>query len=596
MRSQVISCQGKYKWTLARGALYDGRQLELNWLKFLPDGVGTKYNRARLVAGAKEFLLVRLERPVRKWRSDISAVTFAGWFTQLRGFVRWMVANNIWQFGELAPDHVISFLKSRKARHGNAPPSRVWIEGYMSLFDDMWAHRHAYVGPIRFNPRESEDEVWVECRVREGKPWRAIEELAALALLVDSLQWIRTHGEFFVDASRRIFEVQSKWVGLSRYQQKRLSTALFASICADPRFEEISAKCGASKTGAGLAHAFTCTTGAAINVLLFTIGQRVSELMRLDTGCLLRETTANGVPISYIKGIAAKKSGLERMWVAGDPVPEVIEWLEDLYAPARAESGLGALFVKRTSGSAIPLPGRKLGRMSVASPVTAMRAFARAPFRSARPEIKGLHPHAARKTFAAFVVSRDKTALEALSLHFGHAYRAFTDGAYAGNLELQQLLSEADRRELGRALSDLLSSSRLAGRAAESVRQFKRSPIRFRGKLFLQRTVDDLIARGVRLAPCNWGYCLYSQSLSACGGDEGGPNDLRRSPEVCAGCANFVVSDAHAAWWNARVKSDEDFLKHPGLPEQTRVLVLGRLDKSRQVLRDLISTAKQRGA
>lgn len=598
MRAQLLIDKGKYKWKLRPDALHEGQPAELNWQHLLPPGVGKKYERSRLIASSKAFMLIKIEQPIRKWRSDLAASTVMNWYTLLRVLVQWMVNEGTWSFSALTDDKITAFLTSRESRHSIGPPSRRYIQSYIDLFEDLWTFRKSYLGAIRINVQEFEDEIWAECQARDARPWRAIDEDSALALVFDSLEWIRDYGPFVVETVQRIYTEQGKWVGLSTHQKKKRSTDLFASISASPLYEEMSRKCGAAKSGAGIARVFTCTVGAAMNVLLFTVGQRVSELLRLDKGCVQHKTSPDGVVISYIYGIAAKKGGLDRLWVAGEPVPEVVAWLEEVYKLARSATGLEALFISRTSGSSIPLPGRKLRRMTTASPVTAMRAFANSPFRKARPPIKNLHPHAARKTFAAFVVCRDKTALQALSLHFGHAFRAFTDGAYAGNLELQKLLSEANRQELDRALCELLSSTSLAGRAAKPVKQYmnESSGTRFRGKLLLRRTVDKLIAEGVRLAPCNWGYCLYSQPLSACGGTHNSPNELTRSPEVCSGCANFVVSDAHAAWWNERTKNDEEFLKQEGLPAQTQGVVEQRLEKSKAILRDLVLARKSRSA
>jgi hypothetical protein len=594
MRTGIITYEGRHKWVLRTDELYEGQAVELDWMNFLPEGIGSRYKRARIISSSKEFLKLKIERPLRKWRGELSAGTVVGWFRMIRVLVRWMIANDIWQFCDLTSDNVMAFLKSRRARHSDELPAKTIIVSYIYLIEDLWTLRHSYSAAIRLNVRELEDDIWLECRVRDARPWSAVDEEAALALIFDSLTWIQMYGEFFIETANEIFSEQSKWVGLCVGEKKKRSTKLFATICSNPVFDEISKKCGSAKNGPGLAHAFTCTIGAAINVLLFTVGQRVSELLRLDEGCLMTTTSPEGVLVSYVQGIAAKKGGLVRTWVAGEPVPEVITWLERLYKLARDATGIRALFVTRTNGASIPLPGRRLRRMSPESPVTAMRAFAGAPFRTNRLPIAGLHPHAARKTFAVFVVSRDKTALEALSLHFGHAFRGFTDGAYAGNLELQRLLSEADRRELGRALNELLTSARLAGRAAKSVEQFRGDGVRFRGKLFLQKTIDDLIAKGVRLAPCNWGYCLYSEPLSACGGDHVGPNELRRSPEVCSGCANFVVSSTHTAWWNERAKSDEKFLQQRGVSVQARQIVEQRMTKSREILRQLVSAERRK--
>lgn len=590
MQDDLIFYQGRFKWKLRTSDLYEGEEIEINWTSFLPKHGGTKYERSRLIVGSKKFLLLRIERPLRKWRSGLSAATVANWYIHLRTLIRWMTEREIWQFCELTNDDLIDFLKSRKARHSDGAPTKAVLEVYINLFKDLWDLRHGYPAAFRVNISEVEDEIWQKCQSRDPKPWLAMDEEFALALIFDALEWIRAYGQFFIEAARRIYSEQKTWVGISGGQKTKLSRKLFADICAQPLYSEISTKAGCDLDGRGFARAITVTIGAAINILLFTVGQRVSELLRLDEGCVDLRYDDYEQPISYICGIAAKKNGLPREWVAGDPIPEIVRWIEDLHAHARKTAGLQALFITRTQGSSVPLPGRKLRRMSTASPVTAMRAFANCPFRANRPKGNRLHPHAARKTFTAFVVRRDKTALESLSLHFGHSYRAFTDGAYASNLDLQKLLVQADREELGRALTELLVSPHLAGRASSSVENYREHGVRFRGKLTLQRNVDELISKGIQIAPCNWGYCLYSQPMSACGGDKNGPNELRRSPDVCAGCANFVVSNKHAAWWNSRAEAEESFLNNEFMPLQTREIIEKRLEKSRQILRELLQT------
>lgn len=591
MINQVVVEASKNKWRLRNSELYEGQLIELDWIGFLPDGHGTSYQRRRLISSAKSFLKSRIERPFRKWRAELASTTVVGWFVTLRVIVNWMVENHLWTFAELTEEHIISFFKSRKGRGGVGLPARLHLETYVRVFEDLWTLRHLYCSSIEVNVSEFEDDIFAECRSRDKRPWRAIDEQAALDLVFDATRWLDQYGEFMVEQSHRIYEEQRRWVGISHGRRRKLSPELYSRICAEPIFDEISQKLGVAKTGAGLAQAFSCTLGAVMCLLLFTVGFRVSELLRLDVDCLQQRVGNDGQPTTYLRGVAAKKGGRFREWVVAEPISSVIKFVIRLFELARPTAGSNALFLTRTSGAAIPLPGRKLRRMSTATPITLMRAFARAPFRGDLLDVSKLHPHAARKTFAAFVVSRDKTALEALSLHFGHVYKAFTDGAYAGNLDLQRLLSGEDRRALGDALGELLSSRHLAGRAAGVVTNFREKTIRFKGRLVLRRTVDELIAKGVRLAPCNWGYCLYSQSFSACSGDSSGPNELKRSPSVCAGCANFVVTDVHRAWWNDRVKIDTEFLKRPDLPHQTRILVEERLTQSRKILKQLITEA-----
>lgn len=588
MSLSIFSYKGQYTWRLQTSDLYEGKEVVIDWRKFLPENIGSKYERSRLIVNSKKFLLLKVDQPVRKWRRKISAASIFNWYKQLNIFVRWMTMRGVWKFSDVAPHDLLEFFKSIKSRHSDLPPTRKSVGVYVDLIKDLWFFRNYYQDGLRVNLSEYEDDIWQECNVRENTPWRAPDEDFSLPLIADSLEWIRNYGGFFIKSQKKIYSEQKRWVGLTRAKKSKLSKKLFSQICTDPIYEEIAFKAGCNAGAPGVARAFTVTIGAAINVLLFTVGQRVSELTRLDIDCVKIFQSEFGQSVPCLRGVAAKKDGLHREWIAADPIPEVVRWLEDLYENARTESGLKALFITRSSGSAIPLPGRKLRRMTSASPVTAMNAFANAPFRADRPRTARLHPHAARKAFAAFVVRRDKTALEALSLHFGHVYRAFTDGSYAGNLTLQMLLSEADRDALGGALTELLTSKHVSGRAALAVAQYKKNAARFRGKLLLQKSVDQLISQGIQVAPCNWGYCLYAQPTSACGGDKRGPNELQRSPDVCAGCTNFVATNVHTAWWNARVQRDEVFLLDEGVPSQTKEIVGRRLEKSRGILRRLL--------
>lgn len=589
MSTNLLVSQGPYVWTFRAGALYDGHnELTINWLQFLPDHGGTKSSRAGLVRSAKRFLLLRMEEPASKWRRGISAASVLSWYRTLRVFVHWMVQKNVWRFRDLTAEDLIQFLAERKARHSDRLPARGTQLTYIHLFEELWFLRREYPLSLKVDIREFEDEIWLKCRSRDNVPWRAIDERAALSLIADSMEWIRNYGAFFIGASRKIHRTQRGWVGKSCSHRAKLSRKLFAEICAHPTFHEVAAKTGCALDGWGLARAFTITVGAAINVLLLLIGQRVSELVRLDVGCVSKQVNDEGPQITYVTGIGAKSGGVVRKWVASDPVPEVIEFIEALYRDARRLSGVDALFVTRTQGSSIPLPGRNVRRMSTVSPVSAMKAFARAPFRSSGSAIENLHPHAARKTFAAFVVKRDKSALQALSLHFGHTYRGFTDGAYAGNLDLQKLLSAADQAEVARALQEVLTADRLAGRGSEHVKSYRERGGRYKGRMMLQQTIEALIDRGIRIAPCNWGYCLYSAPTSACRGDVSGPDELRRSPDVCASCANFVVTKSHMAWWDERAKKDYEFLSQPGVHAQAKLIVSVRLKRSQSILMQLL--------
>lgn len=234
MRAQLLIHKGKYRWVLRPDALYEGQAAELNWQHFLPTGVGTKYERSRLIASSKAFMLTKIEQPIRKWRSDLAASTVMNWYTLVRVLVQWMVGEGIWSFSALTDDKIMIFLSGRKSRSSGGPASRRYLQSYIDLFEDLWTFRKYYLGAIRINVREFEDDIWMQCKARDARPWQAIDESSALALIFDSLEWIREYGPFVVETVQRIYTEQGKWVGMSSHQKKKRSTDLFASISTAP--------------------------------------------------------------------------------------------------------------------------------------------------------------------------------------------------------------------------------------------------------------------------------------------------------------------------------------------------------------------------
>jgi hypothetical protein len=142
--------------------------------------------------------------------------------------------------------------------------------------------------------------------------------------------------------------------------------------------------------------------------------------------------------------------------------------------------------------------------------------------------------------------------------------------------------------DLARNLMDLLVAPHAAGKAADAIAKARSLVPTFKGRKGLERFVDKLIDDGVQLAPCDWGYCVYSQALSACHGDSRGPNEARRSPDVCSTCANFAVTHQHRPWWEARLRQDDEFLERPGLTEQTVTWVKRRRANSAKIVAGLL--------
>ncbi|SDP94302.1 hypothetical protein SAMN05216303_11421 [Rhodoferax sp. OV413] len=596
MQVQLIKSSA-YQWHLETGQLYEGQLLVINWLVFLPEKMGTKHQREYLLKSAKGLLSAMVDHSVGRARFNLSSGTVQNWWRQLGALTRWMVHNDIWTYAELTLEDCRTFIKCRRPKKRTSDVVTInTVTQYALHFRRMWELRSKYVSPLAFNPDAVNNSIF-DNSFNKLVPFKSIPEEAVIPLIADALDWVSTYGEYLEKTVEKLWLNRSKLVGYTKLEKIKIVRKLFQDLGRDEVFLSITAKLDMKDANEAniFARAMTVTEGAVIIAILFLVGMRAQELIRLDVGCV-RVDRENDEELPYLDGIAAKAGGLARSWIAGKPLPEVVAFLVRLFALPRRASGCMALFIGRPSGSGMPIPGRKVARMTAACLTSKMVAFAHAHFRKDRPEIGSIHPHMARKTFAKFVVLRDKTALEALSLHFGHAYKYFTDGAYIGaDFQLAQLIDEEDRKELARGLEDMLTSKWSAGKARNKIADAIAiaNDEKFKGRLTLKTKIDALIARGVQLGPCDWGYCIYSESLSACHGDASGPNPIERAPDVCANCANLLITEKHAFWWNQRLAREEKFLKREDLPFQTRLVVEKRISITRKLLATAISTSAQ---
>lgn len=588
----VFESKSKTSWVLTPHALTREAELSLDWSSFLPKGVGSKHQREYLLAGAQEFFEGMFDSGISPNKQQYSPETVVEQFSKLKTIVKWMTGRGHWRFAQLSADDLIQFLKERRAR-GDAAISELTINAWIRIFQRMWDLRWLYRGAIRIDIRGLKDDIKRSVAQRRNVPWKAFDEAIALSIIRDALHWIEIHGPFLVDATCRSWNHFDRHKGLTKRQMKRRRSTFYKSLESEAGLlrlrEELEEP--TLTTHKVLSKAVTALEGAAVSLLLMLVGFRISELAALNNDCLAPKEV-RGELLPFLNGIAAKKGGKDRHWVAAEPIPSIVNFLVDFNARARKQSKTKALFLARPEGSPVSLPGRRMVRCTRDHLAGKMTAFIRGPFRREHP--KNCHPHMARKTFARLAVKRDKSALEPVAHHLGHAFKWFTDGAYVGSdHELAELLAAENRIELAAALTDLLTGN-VAGKGGAALQQ-----LQFRGKKGLSSLVTSLIEKGVQLAPCNWGYCIYSASHSACRGDERGPNEVNRSPEVCASCSNFSVTEKHREWWNERAKREAEFLQTPQLQAQARKVVQLRLDTSTRILRDLASAkrvARETGA
>lgn len=587
--NSAIVRKTKNRWYLHANDLYDGEAPSIEWGNVLEPGVGTKHQRAYLIKSFKELIDAMVRVP-RITKGRLAHGTVLNWVYLIQRMVRWMVGQDIWRFSALTSADLKEYIEWSKVndiRGGDV--SQFTFERKISILQEMWELRKSYTGGLRVNPALIAPTV--KYRGARNSSWKALDEDAALKLIGDAINWIETYGTYLLSLGERVW-AENSIVGRSTDQRKKAKAKFYADLALEPEFQRLAADLFVDakkrRTSDILIRAMHQTDGACTVLLLFVIGVRIRELARLDSGCLRSERLGSGEVVSRIYGVAAKRDGKPRSWISCEEVNAAVNYLDAIYSLPRKASKLKALVINRNT-SALPSPFFKMRRSSPSILTKRMKLFIRSPHRAGSPPIGRMHPHRARKTFARFVVLRDKRALESLAFHFGHMYREITDVNYVGSdIELSQLIEEESRRDLATGLSDLLTSPHVAGKGGAALAAYKKSHSRkLRGKLALKKMVDDLIKKGVQLAPCDWGYCVYAQALSACHGDERGPNKERRSADVCSGCSNFAATERHRAWWEQRFEEDESFLKQAGLPNQTVIWVERRLSNTSSVIRGL---------
>lgn len=591
MFDRVVLKTTTHRWYLATSALYPDDEPFIDWLKFLPPDLGTKHQRAYLLESVKGLLKALIEMPGAKWHSTISHATVENWLRWMKRLVYWMISRGIWRFSQLEEDDLMAFVtdSSYSANGGRRVLSST--KSYLLLFRWMWDLRFDYQSALRVNPSAIEFKIEEDVPRYEVSPWRALDESVALPLIRDAFKWIEAHGVFALRAVTLVSNVLQRTVGLTRCQIKARIAQVYTTLDLDPGMVPVRAALEMNHAHAHqvIRKLLTQMEGACLIILLFLVGFRCRELVNLNIDSMAMDHNAAGEPIYRLNGVAAKRGGLLRTWVASPEIVEVVAYVTSLHARARDMSAQKALFIT-CAGSIVPRGENGARRLRTSIVGKRIKQFADAPHRKSSPKVLRLHPHSARKTFARFVVMRDKRALEPLSYHFGHTHRMITDGCYVGyDIELEKLIDEAARRDLADGLEDILRSGAVAGKAAKSLQQLK-SGVRsqtYRGRRALELMVDRLIEQGVQLAPCDWGYCVYSEPLSACRGSLAGPNEANRSPGICAGCKNFAVTEKHRAWWSDRLEVDEDFLRQVGVNQQSRELVEKRIVVTKKVLSNL---------
>lgn len=582
-------------WELAVRELDGERLTKLSWLDVIPAGLGTKYQRRRLLVSAQRLFLVLYGSDGPRTK-NYSPITQSQAFGKIRKIVRWMAVRDIWRFSDLRADHILDFLMGIRAR--GEFPRDVTVGRWIWLFQMMKDLGAYYSHPVVVDIAAMETEILTRVRRSPSRPWAGLDDSDALMLIRLALEWLEKYGKIVRDLSYASWRNSQEMAGKYRsYTNRSRRKKFFQDVALLPQCDHLRSVFGnAMRVNEMIGRAISVTEGACAFLILILVGVRTSELLSLNVDAIETERNDKGEETAYLRGFAAKTGGKSRRWVAGEPVTSVVNLVLELtsFIPRDATKSK-PMFLSRSYGARTFIFGRRMRRWNRESLVRRIKVFVTTVAGDKKIGGVALHPHRLRKTFAQLAVKRDKSRLDAVASQLGHAYSSFTDNCYVRpDHELARLLAESDRKELAKGLEAILTSRAVGGNGALALTQLRESVAGFRGKRSLTSLINRLIDEGVQLAPCDWGYCVYSMANSACHGDNDGPNVVNRCPDVCSGCKNFVVTEEHRMWWEGRVRDDEAFLDRSGLPEQTKQVLMRRVNASLGVLTRIVDERKER--
>ena len=308
---------------------------------------------------------------------------------------------------------------------------------------------------------------------------------------------------------------------------------------------------------------------AAFVLVSYLVGMRVSEILGLEAGCLVRQPSLDGNDeYVFLEGrifkTASTENGSLHRWIAPDIVERAIKVMEDLSQSLRERSGKDNLWLglrcRGMAGAKAPISVFGLQALNY-------RINSRfAPF-IGLPTYRGqpwhLTTHQGRKSFARLVARQDRTGLQALKEHFGHRSIVMTDQGYAGlDQDLLTFMEEEVQDEMARALAYCLTTPEPLGGAA-GARLFACRT--FRGQAIEDGALEYALSRiketNLTFEICDYGLCYYDPRYSACHGDTRGPNPVFRTQSTCIGCKNFIVAPKHRSSWEIRRQRYRDIIE-----------------------------------
>ncbi|PZU60452.1 hypothetical protein [Sphingobium xenophagum] len=551
---------GDDEWLLdIRTAGRRADQNRFNWA--VPPPESSKISagdHGRLIRATKHFLWsMHYDPPSGRKRSSPASIHQKAMV--LRSIVEWMAKEGLARFAEIDPDAIERlsiWLRCRPSRAGKGNIATATITNYLLAIKDLYRQRGKLDDAPQIDPLplETTYEAAGHTRATKGAiPF--IPEPQAIAILAEALRWIEDLGDTIVMAEtiRRDARAQGLLRG-KRQASDYVRAALGLASLVGPSGEALG---GAY----AVRHAATHLVEACYIVIAGFVGMRVSEILSMKAGAIeYRPIGESGVNQAYVVARLFKTvddpDGRVERWVAPAPVVRAVDLLERLSAPLRETSGREELFlVKNTQfGEIVPVT-----HMHMSLRINNFARHVHVPDHDGKPWPFSTHQF--RKTFARFVARRDRTQLLGLAEHFKHASVAMTARGYVGSdFDLHSLIDHEARAETAAALDRLLAAKRLGGKMGERI---VAGNARFRGRAGEQVRRDYvafiLEETDLRIHACDYGWCVFQQETSRCGG-ELQPDEAGRAPAVCLTCANMVIEAKHAGYWRDRRRGNAALL------------------------------------
>lgn len=472
----------------------------------------------------------------------------------------------------------------------------------MTVVRDLYIFRDWLEDGLRNDPFPELTRKRIVCELGEGVRWSAPDEPSVLLLLSGSLDVIRDLPDLVIPKYREYIAAVSQANLLGLDTKKRVAAYVkgvmerrenTTTVIREPMRKLLS--CYNLDRPADLALLIKRIQDACFVVLSYTSGFRASELRRIGSDSLVTRRHINGSEYPYLIARRSKRrysalnnsSGGDRdinPWIISPGGVEAYKVLVEIAEPVRARSGVDNLWACYAGNGLWPL--RKITqKVSVPDAATFNARLNKLARFLGLTEEAGwkhkLHTHMGRKHFARFIVKRDRRGLGALALQYSHTSAISVDISYAmPDVEFRRLVEEelssvmdTVLKELSEVKDEEMYHSVKGGQSIKAVR----------GTLLKERDAKKLISSGTLIVPCQWGYCHYESSKSACEGGEL-PNPANRCPDVCSSCANFFVSPNQAVWWKEYLDDSKKILKLSSLPKQTKELVESRAHKATEIL------------